>query len=103
LIKTTYTLDQLARIGLLSESTSTAILSGSVPHLSEVLTPLLTLAMDAHFMNQGDPKTSWAERRLSHLGLVNAFMLALLIDRTFGSGQGNNSGRPQQEIEPRTN
>jgi hypothetical protein len=85
----TYTLDQLARTKLLPESVSATIRGGNVPPLSDVLTPLLTLAMDAHFVNQGDPKTSWAERRLSHLGLVNAFMLALLMDRLSGLEQGN--------------
>ena len=90
----TYTFDQLARTGLLPESLSAAILSGTVPPLSDVLTPLLTLAMDAHFMTTGDPKSSWTERRLSHQNLVNSFMLALLIDGIIGVEEGNSSGRP---------
>jgi hypothetical protein len=78
----TFTFDQLARTSLLPEPISSGIFSGKTPSISEVLMHLLITAQDAHFLVTGDPKSSWTERRLSHQNFVNAFMLALLLERT---------------------
>jgi hypothetical protein len=83
-----YTLNQLAHSKLLPPSVSAAIMADSAPPVSELMEHLLTTAMDAYFVTKGDQKTSWTERRLSHQNLVMTFMVALLLEHTFGPQQG---------------
>jgi hypothetical protein len=66
-------------------------MADNVPPVSELMEHLLTTAMDAHFVTTGDQKTSWTERRLSHQNLVMTFMVALLLEHTFGPQQGGAS------------
>lgn len=79
-----YTLNQLAHSKLLPPSIAAAIMADDAPPVSELTEHLLTTAMDAHFVTTGDQKTSWTERRLSHQNLVITFMLALLLEHSFG-------------------
>ena len=83
-----YTLDQLARSKLLPPFVSEGMLAGNVPLVVELLNHLLTTTMDAHFITAGDSKASWIDKRLSHQNLVTAFMLALLVEQTFGPEHG---------------
>lgn len=90
----TSTLIQLAHSKLLSEARSASILAGKMPPLSEILLDLVVTSLDAHAVAIGDPKTSWAERRLSHQNLANSFLLALLLEGTFGSEKRGGANTP---------
>ena len=83
-----YVLNQLAHSKLLPPFVSEGMLAGNVPLVVELLNHLLTTTMDAHFCTTGDPKSTWIDKRLSHQNLVTAFMLALLVEKTFGPEHG---------------
>jgi hypothetical protein len=83
-----YVLNQLAHSKLLPPFVSAGMLAGNVPPVLELLNHLLTTTMDAHFITAGDSKASWIDKRLSHQNLVTAFMLALLVEQTFGPEHG---------------
>jgi hypothetical protein len=72
-------LDQLARTGLLPTDVAGEILAGKLPPTSEVTLHLVIAAMDAHAMTDGDPKSSWTERRISRQNLGLTFLLAIAI------------------------
>jgi hypothetical protein len=94
-----FVLDQLARTKLLPDSISAAILAGKNPSLADLLPHLVIGAWDADAMTAGDKSATWTERRLSRQLLGLTFLVALLLDLP---EQQSRSGRPQQEIEPRT-
>ena len=71
--------DQLARTGLLPTDLSGEILAGKMPPTSEVTLHLVIAAMDAHAMTDGDPKSSWTERRISRQNLGLSFLVAIAI------------------------
>jgi hypothetical protein len=72
-------LDQLARTGLLPTELSEEIRAGKMPPRSEVTLHLLIAAMDAHAMTDGDPNSSWTERRISRQNLGLSFLVAIAI------------------------
>jgi hypothetical protein len=71
--------DQLARTGLLPSEVSGEILAGKTPPPSEVVLHLVIAAMDTHAVTDGDPKSSWTERRISRQNLGLTFLLALSL------------------------
>jgi hypothetical protein len=71
--------DQLARTGLLPTELSEEILAGKLPPTSEVILNLVIAAMDAHAMTDGDPKSSWTERRISRQNLGLSFLVAIAM------------------------
>src|ERR1700730_4626985 len=71
--------DQLARTGLLPTDLADEILAGKLPPTSEVTLHLVIAAMDAHAMTDGDPKSSWTERRISRQNLGLTFLMAIAI------------------------
>jgi hypothetical protein len=81
-------LDQLARTRLLPTELAGKILFGKVPPTSEVTLHLVIAAMDAHAMTEGDPKSSWTERRISRQNLGISFLVAIAIG---GVVQGSES------------
>ena len=71
--------DQLARTGLLPTDLAGEIMAGKMPPKSEVTLHLLIAAMDAHAATDGDPKSSWTERRISRQNLGLSFLVAITI------------------------
>jgi hypothetical protein len=55
------------------------ILAGKMPSQSEVKLHLVIAAMDARAMTDGDPKSSWTERRISRQNLGLSFLVAIPI------------------------
>jgi hypothetical protein len=79
-----FTLDQLARTGLLPKSESEAILDGKSSSLSDLIPHLLILSLDADAMTGADKTATWTQRRLSKQILGLTFLLALLVEHTLG-------------------
>ena len=93
-----YATNQLAHSKLLSPSLSAEILAGSAPPVLELANHLLTTCMDAHFVTNTDPQATWIDKRLSHQSLVVAFMLALMVDHSFGPVQKGVEAASTQEM-----
>ena len=73
-------LDQLARnTGLLPDDMAAAMLEGKTPPIEEVVLNLLIVALDAHAVTVGDPKSTWNEKRLAHMALAVAFLAAMAV------------------------
>jgi hypothetical protein len=71
-------LKQLAlNTNLLPDEISKAILDGTPPRVDEIIFNLVVHSLDCWAMTDGDPKSTWTERRLSRQALVVTFLLAL--------------------------
>jgi hypothetical protein len=79
-----FTLDQLARSGLLPKSESEAILAGKTPSPSVLIPHLVILSRDADAMTGADKSTTGTQRRLSRQLLGLTFLLALLVEHALG-------------------
>jgi hypothetical protein len=93
----TFILDQLARTGLLPDSTSTAILGGKHPPLSDLIPPLVILSMDAEAVTAGDKTATWNQRRLSRQILGLTFLTAILLYQLLEPEQHCNAVTATQE------
>ncbi len=65
---------------LLPEHQRDKILTGVPVTMAEVAHDLAVLALDCEAVTQGDPKSSWTERRLSKQITAAVFLLALSVE-----------------------
>ncbi len=64
---------------LLPTEVADQILAGNMPSIHDIVLRLLRLAIDCDAVTRNDPKSTWAERRLSIQCLALISLLALLV------------------------
>ncbi|HXS95935.1 MAG TPA: hypothetical protein VN736_15120 [Candidatus Limnocylindrales bacterium] len=79
-------LTQLALSTLLPSDLATEIRKGIVPPLHELVEPLVNTLTDCYHLTNGDPKSTWNERRLSRQSLALGFLLLLVLYCGDGAG-----------------
>ena len=71
-------LGQMSRTTLLPTESSSAILAGHPPPISDLIVHIVIAAMDADAMTANDRSATWTQRRLSRQLLGLTFLVALL-------------------------
>jgi len=74
-------LNHLAHTTLLPSEMSASIKSGNPPTLENIVEQLVIGAMDVEAVVNGDPTSTWNEKRIARLGLVVAFLAAIMAVR----------------------